>query len=251
MPGKKKTFFNVPKLNPNSRQCDSLPIVILKWGQTARLLMPTKIQHPHDWFSPNIHTSAQCLRVEGETDSDPAAYFCNGWRRALTLHAQIQLKSSSVELNLVQIIKSLYLLILEIKFLANRKKTEKKVLWIMHELKSEIRRQIERRKGRSHRRVRYALPSRIIGTLGEDEPKCFKSNELIFTKATNNSVGHSKTTVTRWLEAVLSWILFICSIGIVFKRKERDRRVRKCICVKSWEEHVCILINIIVSTIVL
>lgn len=66
----------------------------------------------------------------------------------------------------------------------------------MHKPKSEIRQRIKRRKGKSRRRVRYILPSRIIGTLGEDEPKSCKSNELIFTKATNNSGGHTKTTVT-------------------------------------------------------
>lgn len=69
----------------------------------------------------------------------------------------------------------------------------------MHKLKSEIRLPAEKgkRNGASRRRERYILPSRIIGTLGEDEPKSCKSNELIFTKATNNSGGHSKTTVTR------------------------------------------------------
>lgn len=32
---------------------------------------------------------------------------------------------------------------------------------------------------------------RIIGTLGESEPKGRKSYELIFTEAANNSGGHS------------------------------------------------------------
>ena len=63
----------------------------------------------------------------------------------------------------------------------------------------------------------------MIGTLGEDEPESCKSNELIFTKATNNSGGHSKTTVTCWFEAVLSWILFICSVWIVFSTGRRAR----------------------------
>lgn len=131
----------------------------------------------------------------------------------------------------------------------------------MHKPKSEIRQRIKRRKGKSRRRVRYILPSRIIGTLGEDEPKSCKSNELIFTKATNNSGGHTKTTVTCWIEAVLSWILFICSVGIAFSTgrhaRKKTQRGRVCVCmcvnggVKDWKdrEHVYIFIINIVSTI--
>lgn len=106
---------------------------------------------------------------------------------------------------------------------------------------------VERRKRKSHRRLGYLLPSRIIGTLGEDEPKSCKSWELIFTKATNNSGGHSKTTVTRWIEAVLSWILFICSVGIVFST---GRRARENLCGNSrvkTESRATFTINIVVS----
>lgn len=39
----------------------------------------------------------------------------------------------------------------------------------------------------SHGRVRYILPSRITGTLTEDEPKHCKGKELVFIRATINS----------------------------------------------------------------
>lgn len=92
----------------------------------------------------------------------------------------------------------------------------------MHKCKSEIRLRVEKRECR--RRKRYILPSRIIGTLGEDEAKSCKSNELIFTKATSNSGGHRKATETGGIDAVLSWILFICSVGAVFSS---DKLVRE------------------------
>lgn len=62
--------------------------------------------------------------------------------------------------------------------------------------------------------------------------KAVKSNELIFTKATNNSGGHSKTTVTCWIEDVLSWILFICSGGVTLRPGRHTERQRRA---DEWE----------------
>lgn len=79
------------------------------------------------------------------------------------------------------------LLILTIYFHTGNKK---KAPWIIQRWKRETRLSQKRRKsrldvvGRLDIRI---LPSRITGTLGEDEPKRCKGKELIFIRTTNSS----------------------------------------------------------------